>query len=270
MLGWIGIVMTLTLNLTQPSAPAPTTQGQPAIATGFLYKTITFEGVSYAYGVYVPPDYTPNKPWPVILFLHGSGERGDDGLLQTDVGLGRAIRHNYRVIPAIVVMPQCRENQDWVGPMSQFALRCVEQTSREYYLDPERVYLTGLSLGGQGAWHLAAKHPGQFAAVVPVCGFAEFGPPTGVAAKLAERLTKTPIWCFHGDEDKAVPVAKAHEMVEAIRAAGGNVLYTEVKGGQHNVWDRAYNDLELWRWLFAQKRGVPASAPASAPARGNQ
>jgi predicted peptidase len=262
--------MMLSLSLTQPSAQEPTTQGHPTIATGFLYKTLTIDKETYAYGVYVPPDYTPDKPWPVILFLHGSGERGDDGFLQTEVGIGRAIRRNYRVIPAIVIMPQCRPNQDWVGPMSQLALRCIEQTSREFHLDPDRIYLTGLSLGGQGAWHLAARMPGRFAAVVPICGFAEWGPSTGLAAKLAEKLTNVPIWCFHGDEDKAVPVAAAREMVEAVRQAGGTIYYTEVKGGGHNVWDHAYDNLELWRWLFSQKRGTPTSAPTSAPADSGQ
>lgn len=268
MAGWIGFLMMLSFNLTQ-SAPASGSDEPTKTATGFLYKTLTFEHETYAYGVYIPPDYTPDRPWPVILFLHGSGERGDDGLLQTDVGIGRAIRHNHRAIPAIVVMPQCRDKHDWVGPMSQLALRCIEQTSREYYLDPDRLYLTGLSLGGQGAWNLAARLPDRFAAVVPVCGFAELGPPTGLATRLAEHLTKVPIWCFHGDEDKAVPVEKGREMVEAVREAGGNIQYTEVKGGTHNVWDRAYGDRELWRWLFAQKRGAPTSAPASAPARGD-
>ncbi len=107
--------------------------------------------------------------------------------------------------------------------MANMALKCVEQTSHEYNCDPQRVYLTGMSLGGHGAWHIAASLPDTFAAVVVVCGFADKGDSAEVAEKLASRLTSTPIWCFHGDADTAVPVSKSREMVVAIRGAGGEV-----------------------------------------------
>ena len=249
-LKWMAIMTTLSLSLAS-GGQEPTA---PTIPTGFLCKTITLEGEAYAYVVYVPPEYKPDKPWPVILYLHGSGERGSDGLFQTEIGLGRAIRRNRARFPAIVVMPQCRKEQSWVGPMGDMALRCLEQTSREYALDPQRIYLTGLSLGGQGTWHLAAMLPDRFAAVVPVCGFAEWGDEqTGIAQKLAERLTKVPIWCFHGDADPAVPVEKSRELVAAVRERGGNVIYTEYPGAKHNVWDQAYGDADLWKWVFEKK-----------------
>jgi predicted peptidase len=226
-----------------------------AVATGFIHKTLVVEGQEFAYFVYVPPDYTPDRRWPVILFLHGSGERGDDGFLQTDVGIGRAIRRHHRRIPAIVVMPQCRPKEAWVGAMAAMALRCVEATSREYHLDPDRMYLTGLSLGGHGAWLLAAEYPGRWAAVVPICGFAEYGESTGLVDSIAPRLTGLPIWCFHGQADKRVPVEKSRELVAAIKAAGGkSIWYTEYPEAGHNVWDRTYDNPELWKWLFAQKR----------------
>ena len=259
------IPSTLTFLLTLPVAFAP--QEAPPMtqpprepvarptqtAEGFLYKTLTIGAETYAYSVYVPPGYDAKHAWPVILFLHGSGERGDDGFVQTEVGIGTAIRRHYRWFPAIVVMPQCRKDQTWVGAMSTLALQCLEQTSREYNLDPQRVYLTGLSLGGQGAWFIAANFPGRFAAVVPVCGFAELGESTGLAAKLAERLAKTPIWYFHGVKDEAVPIAKGREMVEALKAVGNDIKYTEYPDGTHNVWNRAYGNAELWRWLFKQR-----------------
>jgi predicted peptidase len=257
-------ILSLTLFLPSPSAREPVqsppqaqpAEDRPAIASGFLFKSLKFEDRTYDYCVYVPPGYAPDRAWPVILFLHGSGEAGTDGFLQTDIGIGRAIRRDRSRIPAIVVMPQCRPKQRWLGRNLQMALRCVEETSKEYRLDPDRVYLTGLSLGGQGTWHLAAQLPDRFAAIVPICGFAELGPDTTAeAAKLAAKLTNVPIWCFHGDADTAVPVTKSREMVDAIRKAGGKAEYTEVKGGQHNVWDRAYEDPALWTWLFAQKRG---------------
>ena len=255
---WVKLMCAFAFSLSaawQQSAD----DAQPA-ATGFLYKTLTIDKETYAYSVYVPPDYTPEKAWPVILFLHGSGERGDDGLLQTEVGLGRAIRRNYRTIPAIVVMPQCRPQTAWVGPMAQMALRCLEATSREYRCDPDRLYLTGLSLGGNGAWLLAAQYPDSFAAVVPICGFAELRESTGLVEKLAPRLKNMPIWCFHGDADGNVPVEKSREMVAAIRKVGGTIEYTEYAGGTHNVWDRTYGDYKLWKWLFAQKRRPPEDA----------
>ncbi|MEW6250742.1 MAG: PHB depolymerase family esterase [Planctomycetota bacterium] len=266
-----------------PAARAPTSQPAPTgqmasialpdaapSAPGFLYKTLQHQGETYAYSLFVPPEYTPERAWPVILSLHGSGERGSDGFLQTEVGIGTAIRRHASLFPTLVVMPQCRPGQTWIGPMGEIALRCVEQTSREYRLDPDRIYLTGLSLGGHGAWHLAAALPGRFAAVVPVCGFAELGKSTGVAEKLAANLKGQPIWCFHGARDQAVPVEKTRELVAAIKAAGGQVTYTEYADGAHNVWDRAYADRELWRWLFEQRR-APASqatqpaAPSAPP-----
>ncbi len=242
------------------STPAPLASpaagpATPATATGFLYKTLVMDGQTYAYCVYVPPDYTPDRPWPVILFLHGAGERGEDGFLQTEIGIGRAIRRQCHRIPAVVVMPQCRPEQAWTGVMAAMALRCVEATSREYHLDPRRIYLTGLSLGGHGAWLLAANYPDRFAAVVPICGFAEYGESTGLAARIAPQLVETPIWCFHGEADKAVPVQKSREIVAAVRAAGGTkIRYTEWPEVAHNAWDRAYDDPDLWKWLFVQQR----------------
>jgi len=231
------------------------------IATGFLHKTLTIEQEAYAYCVYVPPEYTAEKPWPVILFLHGSGERGRDGFAQTEIGIARLIRRRHDLVPAIVVMPQCRPKTGWVGQMAKMALRCVEATSREYRCDSDRVYLTGLSMGGNGAWLLAAQFPQSFAAVVPICGFAELRESTGLAEKLAPRLTDLPIWCFHGDADTNVPVGKSRELVAAIRSAGGTIKYTEYKGGTHNVWDRAYGSKALWKWLFAQKRPSKPGSP---------
>ncbi len=256
-----GLAMLLTLNLgALPAVPQSAPAGsEQRPATGFLYKTLTLDQATYAYGVYVPPDYSPERAWPVVLFLHGSGERGTDGFLQTGVGIGDTIRRNRALVPAIVVMPQCPPKQDWTGPMAQMALRCVEQTSREYHLDGGRVYLTGLSMGGQGVWHIAASLPDRFAAVVPICGFAELETSTGLAERLATRLTKLPIWCFHGELDKAVPVTKARELVAAVRKAGGDVRYTEFKAADHFIWDRVYGDAEMWKWLFAQKRGGPAA-----------
>lgn len=243
------LMLTTSLNLsTEPVPPRDET------VTGFLNQTITLNDRTFHYVVYVPREYTYTRAWPVILFLHGSGERGTDGLRQTDVGIGRAIRRHPERIPAIVVMPQCPPQSHWAGPMGHMALKCLEDTSRRYRCDPQRVYLTGLSMGGNGAWYLGASLSDRFAAVVPICGFAELDHDTGLDEKLAAQLTDMPIWCFHGDADPAVPVTKSREMVHLIREAGGEVTYTEYPDARHNVWDRAYGDPDLWKWLFAQRR----------------
>ncbi|MBK9120419.1 MAG: prolyl oligopeptidase family serine peptidase [Phycisphaerales bacterium] len=247
----------LLMIASQPTAAPPV-----PIATGFLFKTLELDGERYAYTVFVPPDYTPERVWPCIHFLHGSGERGSDGFKQTEVGIGRALRLDHRRIPALVVMPQCRSGQSWTGAMARLAVRCVEQTSQDYRLDRERLYLTGLSLGGHGTWLLAASHPRVFAAIVPVCGFAELGDSTGLDRRLAEQLVEIPTWVFHGRADRNVPVQKSRDMVALLRAGGGEVQYTVYEDGAHAIWDRVYSDAALWTWLFEQRRPVPAVEPA--------
>src|SRR2546426_2385957 len=139
------------------------------VQTGFLDRNITVSGKSYHYQVYVPADYTAKPSWPAILFLHGAGERGDDGLLQTNVGLAPAIRQNPSRYPAIVVFPQVPRDSQWVGTPGEMAVAALQQTMREFHVDPTRVYLTGLSMGGHGTWYVAYRHPELFAAVGPVC-----------------------------------------------------------------------------------------------------
>lgn len=253
-----------TLWLAFAPAPAPSATSQPStsaptspasITAGFLYKTLAFEGTVYAYCVFVPPTYDPHQAWPAILFLHGSGERGSDGLLQTEVGIGTWLRRDYAHIPALVVLPQCPQNQVWVGQPARMALACLEQTAREYHLDAERLYLTGLSLGGQGTWEVATLAPDRFAALMPVCGFVAFqGNDAAAVQRVVARVKHLPIWVFHGDADNAVSVERSREMVTALKAAGADVRYTEYKGQGHNVWDATYRDRDVWKWLFAQRR----------------
>jgi predicted peptidase len=221
----------------------------PTVTTGFLNRTATIDGTPYPYVVYVPSDYSPTKQWPVLLFLHGAGECGSDGLQQTQVGLGTAIRLHTSRYPALAVMPQCtREPKGWDGKMLDFALKALDQTLAEYSIDPARQYLTGLSMGGFGSWRIAALYPERFAAVVPICGGGE--PKT-----MAKKLTTLPIWVFHGENDEAVPSARSQQMVEAIRAGGGEaVRYTQLPGIGHNSWDPAYNSKEFTDWLFSQSR----------------
>lgn len=235
--------------------------------TGFLNRTATVGAQAYRYQVYVPADYSPNVAWPVILFLHGAGERGSDGLLQTNVGLATAIRNTPSRVPAIVVFPQVPVDSQWVGAPGEAAMVALRQTMSEYRTDAERVYLTGLSMGGHGTWYLAYRNPNVFAAVVPICGwvpdFAQFKGSVPVVPAdsgaplpaLARQLKRVPIWIFHGEMDPVVAVSGSRDPNVALKDAGANVKYTEYMGLGHNTWDATYGSKEFLDWLFAQRRG---------------
>lgn len=234
--------------------------------TGFLDRSVTIDRVVYPYAVYVPRDWTPKQRWPVILFLHGAGERGSDGRRQMQIGVASAIRSGPERIPAIVVFPQAPDGQRWIGAPADAAMAALREAVREFHGDRSRIYLTGLSLGGFGTWHLALAHPDTFAAIVPVCGgIVPHGSATSVLqspltasasdpyALTAERLRHIPIRIFHGADDTVILPSESRTMFAALRAAGADVQYTEYEGVGHNAWDRAYGDAQLWTWLFAQR-----------------
>jgi predicted peptidase len=228
--------------------------------TGFLNRVAQVGNTKYRYQVYVPANWTKSKRWPVVLFLHGAGERGDDGLIQTQVGIGSAIRMHQERFPCIVVLPQCRRNVWWTEPaMEAQALKALDDAIKEFRGDPNRLYLTGLSMGGYGTWSIASKFPQKFAALAPICGgvrapgrqqSTDGDPYTAVATKLA----KIPTWIFHGGADKTVPVTESRSMHEALKKAGADVKYTEYEGVGHNSWDPAYREPEFMPWLLSQKR----------------
>jgi predicted peptidase len=234
--------------------------------TGFLDRSVSISGHVYPYQVYIPRDYPDREAWPVILFLHGAGERGDDGVLQTAVGLGPAIRHDVARYPAIIVFPQAPRDSSWTGAPAEAALAALDRTLRELATDPDRVYLTGISMGGHGSWYLAYRQPDRFAAVVPVCGWVGARANLPASARvvshedgapfeaLARRLGGTPTWIFHGEVDPAVPVEESRQAAAALTEAGGDVRYTELPGVGHNAWDPAYASPAFTDWLFAQRR----------------
>ena len=233
--------------------------------TGFFDRSVVDGGVRYPYQVYVPPGYDAAKRWPVVLFLHGAGERGNDGLLQTTVGIGPAIRRNPERFPAIVVMPQAPLDSFWGGPPGDAALVALDRTCEELAVDHDRVYLTGLSMGGHGSWILGYHHPQRFAAMVVICGFVGDRPnrpsivPSGPGTpyeRVAERLRDMPIWIVHGDVDAAVPVDESRKIAAALRARGAPVHYTELPGTNHDSWTAAYGSESIVRWLFEQRRRV--------------
>jgi predicted peptidase len=242
----------------------------PALAqrveTGFLDRAATVAGHSYRYQVYVPAEYATRTDWPVILFLHGAGERGSDGMLQTTVGLAPAIRRDPSRFPAIVVFPQVPTDSAWSGAPAEAAVVALRQTMAEYRVDTDRVYLSGLSMGGRGSWYVAYRYPTLFAAVAPICGWVtvnnRFASAPVVPADsgalygaLARQLRRVPLWIFHGEMDRVVPVTGSREPFAALKDAGANVRYTEFLGVDHNSWDAAYGSREFVEWLFRQRRG---------------
>ncbi|MDL1878506.1 phospholipase [Cytophagia bacterium CHB2] len=235
--------------------------------TGFLQREIKINGQTYCYQIFVPQHFTPAKKWPVILFLHGAGERGADCERQAQVGLGPAIRKQIESFPAIVVLPQCRQDSVWIGKMEELALAALDKTIKDFNGDTQRIYLTGLSMGGYGAWYLASRHPQKFAALAPVCG-GIIPPPSRLFPRyalnlipkdkpyetIAQKIGKMPVWIFHGEADPVIRVTESREMNAALRALGGKVKYTEYPGVGHNSWDSAYAEPEFWSWLWAQRR----------------
>lgn len=242
-----------------------------AIETGFLDRTVTVDGSEFRYQVFVPRSFTRSRSWPVILALHGGGQYGNDGLIQTQTGLGTAIRRHSDRFPVIVVFPQSRADRTpgWHAAGGRVALSALNNALAEFNGDQSRVYLTGHSAGGNGTWYLASHYPERFAALVVVCGWISErrGTTSGVAypsiapagaadpfAAVAKRVSMLPVWIFHGDADKTVSVEESRRMAAALKAVGANVQYTEFAGVDHNAWDPAYDRADLMVWLLRQRR----------------
>lgn len=183
-------------------------------------------------------------PLPLVLQLHGAGERGNgrEELSRVDVhGFSALLRE--RDYPCLAVMPQCPSGTFWAARVESI-LAFIGQLTRAYAIDPTRIYLTGLSMGGFGTWYTAMAQPSLFAAIAPICG-------GGMAWNAA--VLDMPVWAFHGAADDTVCVAHSDEMVAALRAAGRDVTYTRPDGVGHGVWVQAYTD-ELMQWLLQHKR----------------
>lgn len=232
----------------------------------FTPGSVTLAGVTYPYRVHVPAGQERGRALPVVLGLHGAGERGTDGVAQTSVGLGRAVRRDPARFPAVVVMPQVPPGAGWAGPAADAALAALDAVQARYNTDPARVYLTGNSMGGNGAWYLAYRHPDRFAAVAPVCGWvsarlrayaSEPVVPPGDGdpfEALAERLRHLPIRIFHGELDATIPVDESRKAYAALKGAGADVGYTEYPGVGHDAWTPTYASDAFTDWLFEQNR----------------
>jgi predicted peptidase len=201
--------------------------------------------VEIKYLVFLPADHgQPEKKdvkWPLMLFLHGGGERGTDIELVKKHGPPKIVEQK-KEFPFVTISPQCPAEKRW---NADELAKLVDHAANTYQADPKRLYVTGLSLGGAGTWDLLAKYPGKFAAAVPICG------PGDPAA--ADKMKGTPVWVFHGAKDPGVPIAKSEEMVEAIKKAGGNVKFTVYPEAGHDSWTETYNNEEVYKWLLEQK-----------------
>jgi len=232
----------------------------------FLNRTVGLNNVTYRYIVSVPPNWNPDRKWPVIVFLHGSNERGEDGIAQSNVGLAQVVRRHPERFPAIVVMPQCRPGVDWSSPaMEAQVLAALDMAMKEFHGDPRRTYLTGFSMGGYGTWSIAAKYPNRFAAIVVVCGGIRWPTPLTISdegpyAATARKVAAIPIWVFHGNADRNVFVTESREMVKLLREFHSDVHYTEYDGVTHESWDRAYGEPALPIWLFSKSLDHPQAS----------
>ncbi len=233
---------------------------------GFVERSITVGGVAHRYQVFVPATAASGRKAPVILFLHGSGERGSDNRAQTGTGVGAYVRRHLDDFPAIVVFPQAPANAEW-NQLHAVVMAQLDAATGEFGGDRDRTYLTGLSMGGFGAWDYALREPGRYAALVPICGglVAPGRPSMNVAAVAGEAdpyaaaaraLAHVPTWIFHGGRDDVVPPEFSRRMAAALEAAGADdARYTEFPDAGHNSWDPAYLETPaLWTWLFSQRR----------------
>ncbi len=254
------VLLCMALAQGCSSLPIPRMSGE------FLQRSVVVDGTAHAYQVFVPTSRAGGIQPPVILFLHGTGERGSDGVKPTMVGLGPYIKVRPEQFPAIAVFPQAPDGFDWRGIAADIAFAALDAATREFNADPDRTYLTGLSMGGYGTWELSLLRPNRFAAIVPICG-ALLAPSDerelfvdAVAheadpyAALALRLKDMPIWMFHGARDDQVPIRDDRLTIKALHAAGSDARYTEFPDANHNAWDAAYSTEALWPWLFAQHR----------------
>ncbi len=242
--------------------------------TGFLNRTLQFHGTTYRFQIYLPEEYKRNdrRLWPMILFLHGRGERGSEGMWQTQVGLPAAIRDHPDRWPFIVVMPQCPQEHYWTDPgMLRMAIAALDQESAEFRGDPNRTYLTGLSLGGYGAWELARLYPQRWAAIAIAAGgiFWSYAPQrwkqsSTLPAEYAQALGRTPVWLFHGSDDPVVPIREDELLFQAFKASGGHIRLWIYQGLKHDCWSRAFDEPELPRWLLEHPRETRAEEHALA------
>ena len=205
-----------------------------------------------------------DKKYPLVVFLHGAGERGDDNTRQLVHGMKDfSSKENMEKYPAFVIAPQCPKGKRWVevewsadrhtmpkkpSETMRLTLQLIDQVIKDFPVDRNRIYVTGLSMGGFGTFDMICRRPKLFAAASPICGGGDS------RTEIARTIKHIPIWVVHGDKDRAVKVSRSREMVASLKAASGKPKYTELKGVGHNSWSATYSDPEFYKWLFTQRK----------------
>lgn len=214
-------------------------------------RTARVGASEYSYEVHVPASAVDAPP--VIVFLHGIGQRGASGFLPRSGASGALVRRSLSRVPAVILLPQCRAGVYWSDPIvDEMVMTALAQTESEFKADPARLYLTGVSMGGYGVWSVAARHPGRFAGLVSICG----GSPIRKGERfmrIAEKVGRTPAWIFHGADDPIVNVSESRQMAAALESVGGDFKYSEYAGVGHSVWTQVLAERELMPWLLSQR-----------------
>lgn len=254
------------------AAHAPAAPAAPDVHAGWItfHTTVNTDGHDRPCPILVPGPATPRPDpgYPAILFLHGRGECGVDGIRQLVVGLPPAALADPGRWPFVIIAPQKPIDRDSWQQHESYALACLDAACRDFKIDRSRVYLTGLSQGGAGTWAIGSRHPELFAAIAPVCGFVHdpAGTPSGIVQvgddtqrrEIAARLAAAsmPIWTFHGEKDDVVLPAQTRALVAAVESAGGSVKVTYLPNANHNAWDPAYRDngAALAEWLLSNQK----------------
>ncbi len=207
-----------------------------------ITKTVKFD-----YLIYRPDGYDreDDAKWPLLLYLHGSGERGSNIELLKKNGMPKVLEDKTD-LPLVVVSPQCPENSWWILQLQDLKV-FIDNITEQYRIDKTRIYLTGLSMGGYGTWHLAMAYPDKFAAIAPICG--------GGMSWNAGVLKDLPVWAFHGARDTIVPLIESENMVNALKKCGGNVNFTVYPEAEHDSWTETYHNPKLYEWFASHSNG---------------
>lgn len=206
----------------------------------------------YHYLAFSPEDpYASEKKWPLVIFLHGVGERGTDLNVVARQGLPRLLRQR-KMFPFVTAAPQLPHNEYWIPSLVE---EVIPQVASLFPIDEDRIYLTGISMGGYGVWMTAVAFPDRFAAIAPICGGGEPG--------TVKVIKNVPAWVFHGAKDPVVPVAESEAMAKALKKAGGEVRLTIYPEGGHDVWTETYNNEELYQWFLSHDRKAVLREKAS-------
>lgn len=259
------LLMILTLSLCATAVLTVQAEEETVdMASLFDAKTFTSsKGTKLNYRIYLPEDYNAQEEYPLILFLHGVGQRGSDNLSQLKLGIIEPFKNpESEIYNCIVVAPQCPTTDKWVNvkdwtfcdydttkiPESESLAAVVEllgDLQSTYSVDENRLYATGLSMGGYGTWDLLVRHPELFAAAMPLCG--------GADCSQAAKIKDIPIWTFHGLKDSTVPYLGTEKMVEELEKLNGNCIYTPMPDGGHGIWTEVYAREDVIPWLLSHR-----------------